>query len=394
MLEPDDARRQSQKMEALGRLAGGVAHDFNNLLTAINGYADLLVNLMPKADPNRELAEEIRKAGEKGAALTRQLLAFSRKQKAEVKAQDLRPILQDLEKLLTRLLPESVRLEFEPSPLPQVARVDRSLIEQAILNLVVNARDASPQGGTIKVSLATSAIEAWPEKAPLKPPLGQYVLAHVSDTGIGMNSEVMDHLFEPFFTTKGRGRGTGLGLSTVYGIMQQLDGAILVESEAGKGSRFTLCLPHADSADATLTDNADLEAPRGRGERIALVEKDDTLRRLTRRILQQAGYAVVELSDQQSIAAASGFDGAVLAIRSQGNGLTDIQSASGQLAFDLIEQGHARTVVMLGHFSTEEKGQVTRASADGKVHWLAKPFRNADLLLALRQGLDAEMSRR
>jgi two-component system, cell cycle sensor histidine kinase and response regulator CckA len=391
-LHPDrpneDLRRQSQKMEALGRLAGGVAHDFNNLLTAINGYADLLLSTLPKTDPNRELAEEIRKAGDKGAGLTRQLLAFSRKQKAEVKSQDMRPIVGDLEKLLARLLPTSIQLECVPCGDASHARVDRGLVEQALINLVVNARDASPQGGIIRIEVVAKHLESWPERSPLKPPSGSFVLVSVTDQGMGMPPEVMAHLFEPFFTTKGRGRGTGLGLSTVYGVMQQLDGGILVESEVGKGSCFTLCFPAAapDLAQEQALP-ADYQAPLGNGERIALVESDDAVRRLTRRLLQQAGYTVVELSGYRSIAAASGLDGVVCGVQSEFAQLASALSQSQKW----LTQGHARGIVLLGGGGNDlasESASPPKAEAHPKIQWLPKPFAAQDLLLAIRLVLD------
>jgi two-component system, cell cycle sensor histidine kinase and response regulator CckA len=384
----EDLRRQSQKMEALGRLAGGVAHDFNNLLTAINGYADLLLSSLEKNDPNRELAEEIRKAGEKGAGLTRQLLAFSRKQKAEVKPQDLRPIVTDLEKLLQRLLPASIQFEWVPSTEVCVGRVDRSLVEQAIINLVVNARDASPQGGNIRIELGARQINHWDDKSPLKPAAGSFVTVSVMDQGTGMSSEVMSHLFEPFFTTKGRGRGTGLGLSTVYGVMQQLDGGILVESQVGKGSAFTLCFPAAEwDASLEMTSPAEYQAPRGNGERVALVENDDAVRRLTRRLLQQAGYTVVELSGRRSIAAASGFDVVVCGTQSEFPQL----SVALQEAKQWLEQGHARGVVLLGAAGNDLTlgvDSTNSPSGESKIQLLPKPFGANDLLLSVRHVLE------
>jgi two-component system, cell cycle sensor histidine kinase and response regulator CckA len=239
----DEALRQRQKMEALGLLATGVAHDFNNLLTAINGYSDLLLGLLAKGDSNRELVEEIRKAGEKGVALTAQLLAYSRKQKPEVKAQDLRPILVGMEKLLTRLLPNSIRLVLVANSESQMALIDANRVEQALINLVVNARDAISGEGQIDMGLHRLRIESWPEHTALMPAVGEYIALTVTDTGSGITQEIMARLWEPFFTTKTTGQGTGLGLSTVFSIAQEMGGAVAVASELGKGSAFTLYLP-------------------------------------------------------------------------------------------------------------------------------------------------------
>ncbi len=377
-MDAEEAKRQSQKMEALGRLAGGVAHDFNNLLTAINGYADLLMSVMSKSDPNHEMAEEIRKAGEKGTALTRQLLAFSRKQIADIRAQDTRPMLSDMEKLLGRLLPKQISLQLIPSEEAMIARLDRSLAEQAIINLVVNARDAMPKGGQVRLTLKREVVEAWADSAPLKPQPGEFIVVNVEDNGMGMSLEVMAHLFEPFFTTKAKGRGTGLGLSTVFGIMQQLDGGLRVTSEAGRGSIFALYFPASPIAAHVSEAAESLAAPRGKGEKIALVESDDAVRRLTRRIMQQGGYIVAEFTDSRSIAAASDFDAAILERRPRG--LDGVEVGA-----ELLDSGHARAIILLGGSMSEAEASQLPA----KLEILPKPYGSADLLHALRRLLDS-----
>jgi two-component system cell cycle sensor histidine kinase/response regulator CckA len=292
-----------------------------------------------------------------------------------------------MENLLKRLLPASLRLECDIPEQPQWAHMDRGLVEQALLNLVVNARDASPNGGTISITLATRTIERWPKEAPLKPCPGDFALITVCDQGQGISPEILSRLFEPFFTTKGRGQGTGLGLSTVYSVMQQLDGGLWVESEVGKGSSFTLCFPasKAEPVDALELAIAP-DMPLGRGEIIALIEVDDAVRRLTRRILQQAGYEVVELSGIRSVAAASDFDGVVLGTQSEFSNSAEAMI----LARDWLREGHARGVLLLGTSMNEgiAEAQIPGTSkAEVGIRFLAKPFRAADLLLSLRQVL-------
>jgi len=373
----EEQKRQSQKMEALGRLAGGVAHDFNNLLTAINGYADLLMSLLDKSDPNRELAEEIRKAGEKGSGLTRQLLSFSHKQSMEVKAQDMRPLLEDLQKLLARLLPTSVKLELSTAPEPMVAMVDRGLVEQALINLVVNARDAMEKGGKVQLSLQRQVIDPWPDQAPLKPAPGEYVALSVRDQGIGMPPEIQSHLFEPFYTTKSKGRGTGLGLSTVYGIVQQLDGGIQVESSPGAGSTFTLYFPASSQKVKAIPKEAEKEAPHGRGERLILVESDASIARMTRMVLEKSGYEVIEAAGMETLFSDPGFDGVILERTTFGQDGLD-------LGLSLLRQKACRTVILTG---SEPMDLGSAIFVKGLVY-VPKPFQPKQLLDALRTYLD------
>ncbi len=240
----EEQLRQAQKMEAVGRLAGGVAHDFNNLLTAIGGYSELLLNSMRPGDPRRGDVEEIRRAGERAAALTRQLLAFSRKQVLRPKVLDLNATVADVEKMLRRLIGEDVAMTTELAPdLPRV-KADPSQIEQVLMNLAVNARDAMPEGGTLRIATSQVVVPASADPgAELEP--GPYVVLEVADTGVGIDEGVRAHLFEPFFTTKEKGKGTGLGLATVYGIVSQSGGHIQVVSTPGRGTRFRVHFPPA-----------------------------------------------------------------------------------------------------------------------------------------------------
>jgi signal transduction histidine kinase len=248
--------RQAQKMEAVGRLAGGIAHDFNNLLTAILSYVDFLLVSLGADHPARDDAEEVRKAAVKAADLTRQLLAFSRRQVLQPKLLDLNAIVIEMERLLRRLIGEDVVLYTDLAHPLGAVRADPSQLEQVIVNLAVNARDAMPHGGTLTIETAETDAEEVRGHGQAAVEPGRYVMLRIRDTGLGMDAGTRAHLFEPFFTTKEQGRGTGLGLATVYGIVKQSGGYIWVESEPGRGSMFTVHLPRVASpgAEATVPD--------------------------------------------------------------------------------------------------------------------------------------------
>ena len=289
----EEQLRHSHRMETLGTLAGGVAHDFNNLLTTILGYTELLLDTVRKDAPEREALDEIRAAGERAARLTGQLLAFSRKQVLEPRAVDLAAIISEAEKLLRRLIAEDIRLIVALSPVGAV-RADPGQIEQVLMNLVVNARDAMPKGGLLTVE--TRNVDLNPDdvrKTPFIVP-GRYVALSVTDTGVGIDLDTQRRIFEPFFTTKARGKGTGLGLATAYGIVKQSGGYIIVESEVGQGTTFTVYLPRTD--DEIVQESA-LEASPGistRGtETILVAEDEDGVRALVRPALQARGYRVL-----------------------------------------------------------------------------------------------------
>ena len=243
--ESEEQLRQAHKMEAVGRLAGGVAHDFNNVLTAIFGYTDLLLDQLRADDPRRLDVEEIRRAAERAAALTRQLLAFSRKQIMQPHVLDLNEVITSVRKLLSRLASEDVRLEIETDPKLVPVRADPGQLEQVLMNLVANARDAMPGGGWLSIRTRNEQVMG---NGAGRPGLhsGTYAVVEVADSGVGMTSEVRDRVFEPFFTTKELGKGTGLGLATVYGIVKQTGGGIYVESEPGQGTTFMIYLPAAE----------------------------------------------------------------------------------------------------------------------------------------------------
>lgn len=289
--------RQAQKMEAVGRLAGGVAHDFNNLLGVILGYSDLAKELAPPQSPLHKHLDSIKQAGQRAAALTKQLLAFSRQQVVVPRVLNLNSVVHDTSKMLLRLIGEDVSLVLKPAePLGSV-KADLGQIEQILMNLAVNARDAMTGGG--KIVIETSNVELDETYMEQHPPVlpGSYVLLSVSDTGCGMDAATMSHMFEPFFTTKEPGKGTGLGLSTVYGIVKQSGGYVWAYSEVGRGTTFRIYLPRVDATPQSLkTQRSDVVLNRG-SETILLVEDDDLLRKLTAELLRSEGYTILEAAD-------------------------------------------------------------------------------------------------
>ncbi|MGB7025404.1 MAG: PAS domain S-box protein [Candidatus Acidiferrales bacterium] len=286
----------SQKLEAIGRLSGGVAHDFNNLLGVIIGYSEALQKQMSADHPFREAIEEIQNAGNRAAALTQQLLAFSRKQVLEPKVIDLNMVVSEVQKMLRRLIGEDIALKISLNEHLGMVKADRGQIDQVILNLAVNARDAMPKGGKLIIETENAELtEADLNRYRYVIP-GPYVLLKVADTGCGMGAELQSHIFEPFFTTKEQGKGTGLGLATVYGVIKQSGGYIWVESEVGKGATFKVYLPRVEEVRDVVPERTTFGRPQ-RSRTILLVEDEHSLRKLTRNTLQQAGHTVLEACD-------------------------------------------------------------------------------------------------
>jgi PAS domain S-box-containing protein len=286
---------QAQKLEAIGRLAGGVAHDFNNLLSVIINYCNLLLPEIPRESPMRGDVVEIRNAGIRAAALTRQLLAFSRKQEVNPEVVDVNAVVWNLSKMLRRLIGEQILFELSLPERSMTVFMDPTQLEQIITNLVVNSRDAMPSGGTITITTSDVSIRSSPD---LKP--GEYIELAVADTGIGMSNEVMQRIFEPFFTTKEKGKGTGLGLSMVYGAVKQNSGNIEVQSEPGKGTTFRIRLKRCEESQTDAQDLSDSVGQRGNGETIMVVEDDDFVRASISRTLTRYGY--------NTMGASGGFD--------------------------------------------------------------------------------------
>jgi PAS domain S-box-containing protein len=297
--ELENRLRQAQKMEAVGQLAGGVAHDFNNLLTVITGYSEMLLATMKPEEPARELLEQIYKAGERAASLTRQLLAFGRKQTLQVRVLNLNAVIEELGKMLRRLIGEDIDMVLRLDPLLGRVKADPSQIEQILMNLATNARDAMLEGG--KLTITTANVEPGKSPSGLPPEIvpGRHVMVTVSDTGCGMDEATKARIFEPFFTTKEIGKGTGLGLATVYGIVRQSGGHIEVDSQPGRGSTFRICLRQLEEAALGVHDwKGPTDTPRGK-ETVLLVEDEEAVRKAVNHALQLHGYTVLEANSGQ-----------------------------------------------------------------------------------------------
>ena len=291
--------RQAQKMEAVGRLAGGVAHDFNNLLMVINGYTEVLLEELTSSSAMHQKVQSIQQAADRAATLTRQLLAFSRKQLLELKVVDVNSVISDMERLLRPLIGENIGLVTRLSPDAGRTRADAGQLEQVIMNLVVNAKDAMPEGG--KITIQSSEVTVRPnfrEHRFIQP--GRYVVLSVSDTGHGMDNETQSRIFEPFFTTKEKGKGTGLGLSTVYGIVKQSGGYVFPQSEPGTGTTFYIYLPRVDESPEEMTPAKSQENEKGGCETVLLVEDEESVRELVRETLVSRGYKVLEAENGEN----------------------------------------------------------------------------------------------
>jgi two-component system cell cycle sensor histidine kinase/response regulator CckA len=370
----------SQRLEAVGKLSGGIAHDFNNLLGVIIGYSEALQQSIDPENPLREAIDEIQKAGQRAATLTQQLLAFSRKQVLEPKILDLNSIVEDMRKMLRRLIGEDIELNF--NMLADLGRVkaDRGQLEQVILNLAVNARDAMPHGGELRIETANAQLG---EKDVLRYRYvipGRYIVLKVSDTGVGMDAKTKSHIFEPFFTTKEKGKGTGLGLATVYGIVKQSGGYIWLESEPGQGTTFRIFLARAEGVEEEAPPAEPVK--RGDGPRtILLVEDEPSLRKLTHRTLKDMGYTVLEATDAaQAIDVARNTDAPIDLL------LTDVimpGMSGGDLAKKLSpENPHMRVLFMSGY--TDGAIEI-RGSLPPGMTVLRKPF-TRDVLLRTVEG--------
>src|SRR5881296_2049345 len=282
---------QSQKMEAIGRLAGGVAHDFNNLLAVIIGYSDLLLESLGSSDLNRAKVEQIKQAASSAASLTRQLLTFSRQQVIQPVVLDINQTVSNTEKMLRRLIKENIEFTVELDHNLDRVTADPGQIEQIVLNLVVNARDAMPNGGKLRIQTRNVRLEKDSAQAGAGVPRGRFILLEVTDTGTGMDQETQARLFEPFFTTKAVGKGTGLGLATVYGIVKQSNGHIEVQSTLGVGTTFKIYLPRLEAEEiGAPAAPAQETAPLAGNEVVLLVEDEPAVRSIARRVLERQGY--------------------------------------------------------------------------------------------------------
>ena len=375
----EDQLLQAQKMEAIGRLAGGVAHDFNNLLTVINGYSDMFLKDLAEDDPRRPGIEEIRDAGERAAALTKQLLTFGRRQISRPRALDLNALIHGAERMLQRLIGEDVLLETNFDPALAVVEADPGQMNQLLLNLSVNARDAMLDGGRLSIATANASFDA--ETAPPGCQPGDYVKLTVADTGAGMDQETMQHLFEPFFTTKANGLGTGLGLATVYAIVKQSGGSIHVDSEPGKGCRIEIHLPRVQGP-AEPVSPLTLDLTQGQRDLTVLVVEDqDSVRRLASHALHACGCRVLE--------AAGGDEALRLAEAVQGSCqlvVTDVVMP-GMSGKTLAEHLRARWPEIKVIFMSGYPNEVIlrHGLLDGEVNYLEKPFTPAELAAKVRE---------
>ncbi len=307
----EDQFRQAQKMEAVGRLAGGVAHDFNNLLMVISGYTEVLVESLRPEDPLQAKAEAIQQAADRATTLTRQLLAFSRKQLLELKVVDVNAIVADMERLLRPLIGETIELTTQLAPDLGHTRADAGQLEQVIMNLVVNAKDAMPQGGEILIQTSWENLDPGRREHSLIQP-GPYVVLSVSDTGLGMDRETQSRIFEPFFTTKEQGKGTGLGLSTVYGIVKQSGGYIFANSELGQGTTFRIYLPQVEDPLEHASPTHKTQVALGGSETVLLVEDEESVRELVHETLASKGYKVIEADDGEAgLRLAESYEGTI-----------------------------------------------------------------------------------
>jgi PAS domain S-box-containing protein len=376
--------RQAQKMEAVGRLAGGVAHDFNNLLMVIKGHTELLRNSMSPTDQFSKKIEQIERAADRATSLTRQLLAFSRLQVLQPRVMNLNEVVEDMGRLLPRLIGEDIDLEIRTAKKVGAIKADASQMEQVIMNLAVNARDAMPDGGRLLIETSNEELDSAYNTVHPIVRQGSYILLAVSDNGTGMDAETQAHIFEPFFTTKPQGKGTGLGLATVYGVVKQSGGFIWVYSELGKGTSFKIYLPRVDQpvVKSGSTQFAS-EVPRGTGT-ILLAEDEQDVREVAKEFLESGGYTVIEARDGvEALNLEKTHEGAI------GLLITDMvmPGMSGQELAGRLQRKHAelQTLYMSGY---SERAAAESAQGDSSIRLLTKPFSRSALLRAVHEILN------
>jgi len=384
----EERLRHSQRLESIGRLAGGIAHSFNNLLAAIAFHAELLAEDVPAVSSARRHADEVLRAGERAATLARQLLAFGRKQVLQPRVLSLNPVIAEMKPILQRLIGEHIALETELDPEAGAVCVDLGQLEQVVLNLVVNARDAMPQGGRLTLRTGRRTLDAAESSGNEEIPTGSYVALTVSDTGTGMESAVLSRIFEPFFTTKERDKGSGLGLATVHGIVHQSGGGIRAESSPGKGTRFTILLPEAEEREESAEPPEERSAAPGpdRGsEVLLLVEDEDNIREPAQEVLEGRGYTVLAAHDAaEALRLAQNHPGPIHLL------VTDVLMpgmSGSQLAERLVLlRPEARVLYISGY---PEEAIVHHGALQSGPAFLQKPFPPGLLLSTVRSVLDS-----
>src|SRR5438067_7951396 len=383
----EDQLRQSQKLEAIGRLAGGIAHDFNNILTAIMGYSALLQSALDKGDPKQQEVEEIKKAVRRASSLIQQLLAFSRRQVLQLRVMDLNAVLKNIQQLLQRLIGEDTELILLLTPELGHVKADPGQIEQVLMNLALNARDAMPKGGKVTIRTANVMIDETFARRHLIAHPGRYIMLSVTDTGTGMDEETQAHIFEPFFTTKEQGKGTGLGLATVYGIVKQSGGSIFVYSEPGKGATCQIYLPRVEEA-VTVIDsvNATIEPPQG-SETILLVEDEEPVRELVRKVLERNGYRILEARHgDEAIKICAQHNGGEISLL-----VTDVvmPRMSGREVAERLQASHPKMKVLYLSGYTDD-AVVRHGVLQSMTAFLQKPFTPDALAHKVREVLDSK----
>jgi two-component system cell cycle sensor histidine kinase/response regulator CckA len=379
--------RQSQKIEAVGRLAGGIAHDFNNLLTAIRGHVELLLGELTDGAPHRADIEEIGKAADRAAALTQQLLAFSRKQMLKPTVIEFDSVVNDLESLLRRLLTADISMQTTLKAGNGRVRADRSQLEQVLMNLVVNARDALPHGGQIVITTEVTSVDSQFARANAGAEPGDYVKLCVSDNGSGMDAQTLSHVFEPFFTTKDVGKGTGLGLATVYGVVKQSGGYIRVTSEVSRGTTFEIYLPRVHDPVSEPRDTAGPRTGTPAGETILVAEDEDAVRALTCRILRKRGYHVLEARDgREAVQIAQDYEGEIRLL------VTDVimpNVGGRELSENLARLKPTVKVLFMSGYTDDQLLQ-RGILQSGSSNFLEKPFTPDALATKVREVLESE----
>jgi PAS domain S-box-containing protein len=377
---------QALKLDSIGRLAGGIAHDFNNWLTVINGYSSMLLDGLPAGDPNRTFAGQIHDAGSHAASLTQQLLTFSRRQPIRTRPTDIGAVVRESQRMLERVIGEDVRLVTTLDAYSPRVMADPDHIRQVIMNLAVNARDAMPYGGQLEISTRTAEVAIGTPYHLQDGPPGEYVLLTVADSGVGMDDETMQHLFEPFFTTKGQGKGTGLGMATVYGIVKQSLGWIDVASRPGSGTTVKIYLPRTD-APVIREKSAAVGVASARGETVLIVEDQDTVRQLAARVLKQQGYSTVEAaSGSEALLLLQGQDAPAIDLL-----LTDVilPGINGrELADRVRSEMPAIKVLFMSGYAGDALGR--RGVLEDGLAFLPKPFTPAALLQKVRNVLASD----